>query len=176
MLDLSFFGRRKAEERGPATAAIEAIEVAGVFDAGDAEFDDDSLVCAGDALLFVGRERRIALLHRKVNLMAGLRRAGCEGEDTADGSELQRFEKHTARAAEDLEADFPGASFRRSLRRSGGDGCTSGEIAGRFVTEKVLKRLSVVNGKPNGGEEPARKTERMTFDFFFCLLSSCSLT
>ena len=128
--DLSLFVRSNAEQRAAWTAAVVAVEVAGVLDAGDAELADDALVGLGDALLLFRGELQVVIFPGEIDLLAGLRGEGGEGEDAAAGAGLEATEQRGPGAGEDLEADFLGAGFDGDGGRRGGQRLCLRQVAG----------------------------------------------
>src|SRR4051794_38574463 len=80
-------GRQQRQARAP---AVVAVQVHRVLDAGNAELTDETLRGSGDALLLFLRQVCVPFLPGGVDLEAGRGRRVCEGEDGADGADVER--------------------------------------------------------------------------------------
>src|ERR1700723_1902889 len=71
----------EGQERDARIAAVVSVEVAGVFEAGDAVVGSHQARGLDHAALFLLRDAGIVFFPRGVDLLAGLGRGGGEGED-----------------------------------------------------------------------------------------------
>ncbi len=79
---------------------------------------------------FSRRERKVVVLPREIDFLAGLGSESGKGDDGAGGSGLKRPKNRASGAAENLETHFPGAGLDGRSRRGRGNGHAAGQIAG----------------------------------------------
>src|SRR5581483_4267605 len=111
----------QGQQRRSRPPAIVAIEIASVLDPRNAQGACDALAGACDPLLLLGGKRRVVILPRLVDLLAGLRRARRKAQYCAARARFERLQQSARRSRQHLESNFLGARLDLLCGRRNGD-------------------------------------------------------